>query len=169
MIDSVYTDGGVVLKNPSDIGGTWAYCYVNEGGLVSEASGYFLPGDLGMKQFTNNFTELLAALLAMEGLPDNWCGTIYTDSFVTKCRIELETVKFNGIPYPIQARVRYTRRRLGGYKVVLLGGHPSKADIVAGYRKKDNLPVSVFNKRCDDLRRIRAKECVDGVPQLVTS
>lgn len=40
-IIAVYADGGVILKNPSAIGGTWAFCGVDaEGNRVIEGSGF---------------------------------------------------------------------------------------------------------------------------------
>lgn len=34
---AVYCDGGVILKNPSEVGGTWAWCAVDAEGQIGRA------------------------------------------------------------------------------------------------------------------------------------
>jgi len=158
IIERVYADGGVCLKNPSPIGGSWAWLQVAHDEVLREASGHVTPGQAGFPGGTvsNNFTELLAAVLALEALPDGWCGTLYTDSQVTLYRLT-GSRKFGGIPEPLRRRCQAQLARVGFVRVVLLGGHPSRKDLAAGYRR-DGLPVSKFNVRADELCGLRARE-----------
>jgi ribonuclease HI len=149
-VHATYCDGGALKKNPSPLGGTWCYCHVDAAGnQLGAASGVVTPADVGLPAVTNNFTELLAAVLALESLPEGWAGTLYTDSNVTRCRLTGAKPRFNGIPLNLANRTLAVRRRLGDFRVVLLGGHPTKADLAAG-RRKDGLPVSAWNVFCDE-------------------
>lgn len=148
-IASAYSDGGCVGRNPSTLGGTWAYVLLSAAGeVLAEESGLVTPADVGLPAVTNNYTELLAAVRALEALPAGWQGTLYTDSFVTLCRITTGK-KFAGIPEPLRERCLTARAGLR-HRVVLLGGHPSRDDLFRG-RRKDGLPVSKWNVRCDAL------------------
>jgi ribonuclease HI len=159
----LYSDGGCITKNPSSVGGTWAYLQVDCAGptILKEESGLLLAGYLGLPKITNNLTELEAAVRALESVPDGWDGTLFTDSFITLCRISRDKTKFNGIPYPLVNRVDAVRKRLGKFQVVLLGGHPTKAELEKGLRH-DNYPVSRFNVRCDELCQIEARKHLAG-------
>lgn len=148
-VAAVYADGGIVGRNPSKVGGTWAYCRCDAVGVrLDWRAGSVTPEEAGRAEVTNNFTELLAAVLALEGLPDGWAGTLYTDSQITAYRVGRERSKFAGIPEPLVARVAAVRARLGRYRVVLLGGHPSYAELAAG-KRRDGLPCSWHNVFCD--------------------
>lgn len=152
---SVYTDGGVIGLNPSMIGGTWAFCYVDAGGKRRhDAAGIVRPADVGLPTITNNLTELLAAVMALESLPEGWTGTMYTDSLITLYRVQgfqpnrRRPAKFNGIPGFLRDRLKIAVGRLGAFSLVLLGGHPTKADLARGARL-GGLPVSAHNVWCD--------------------
>jgi len=149
---SAYTDGGIIGKNPSTIGGSWAYVFLNgDGRNVGECSGVVTPEDIGLPAITNNLTELFAAVQAMCDLPDGWAGTIFTDSYVTLCRIskKFPRPKFNGIPAELRELCLSQRYRLGAYGVELLAGHPTADDLRRGRKKGTNLPVSVWNVHVD--------------------
>src|ERR1044072_235490 len=79
-LDAVYTDGGVIGSNPSLIGGTWAFCYVKNDLFVDARSGSVTPEVIGLAHVSNNFTELLAIIEALENLPAGWEGSLFTDS-----------------------------------------------------------------------------------------
>lgn len=146
-----FSDGGVMGRNPSAEGGTWAWCHVLDGREVRHGKGAVTPAEIGLGRVTNNFTELLAAVLCLEALPDGWAGTLFTDSFVTLVRVHPRTkkVRFNGIPEGLVERAKLQKVRLGAYKVVLLGGHPSREELAAGCRK-DGKRVSRWNVLCDE-------------------
>lgn len=137
--------------NPSPLGGTYAFLHVNSKGVVTrQESGIILPRDSGLPKISNNFSELFAALEALESIPQGWDGTLYTDSLVTLRRITTGS-KFNGIPEPMierTLRLRKGRR----YKVVLLCGHPTRKELEAGVGKR-GYPVSIHNVTCDKLCR----------------
>lgn len=148
---ALYTDGGVIRKNPSEIGGTWAWCQVADTGeRFEQRSGVVTPAQIGMPWVSNNYTELLAAVEGLEQLPEGWCGVLYTDSFVTLTRISPETKKpkWKNIPDNLRLRAEAAKARAGWFKVVLLGGHPNKTELASG-RRKDGLPVSQWNVWCD--------------------
>src|SRR4051794_26111965 len=92
----LFSDGGVILKNPSTIGGTWAWCGVSPNGEhIREAGGYLLPNTatcpgwprVGSKTVTNNESEFYAALRALESMPAGWSGILVCDSKVTLDRM----------------------------------------------------------------------------------
>lgn len=158
-VTEVYTDGGLLSRNPSYLGGTWACRFLDRAGvIVGELSGVVIPIELRVREVTNNIAELVAALIALETVPDGWAGTLYTDSFVTQCRVsqgrELRRRRFKGVPERLVERVLAARGRLGGYQVVLLGGHPSREELATGQRM-DGLPCSVHNVWADrECRRL---------------
>jgi ribonuclease HI len=150
---NLYTDGGCISANPSLHGGTWAWCCVDETDRRIEfESGVVLPSDVSMKHITNNLTELLAAIKGLESMTDDWCGTLFTDSQITLRRVEKRILnpKMNGIPDSLVERLAIQKRRLGDYKVKLLGGHPTKSELKMG-RRKDGAPCSSHNVFCDQL------------------
>lgn len=151
MNTSLYTDGGCIGRNPSSLGGTWAWCLVDENGkLLEHESGIVEPSNIGLLTVTNNLTELLAAVKGLSVMPAKWSGIIYTDSLVTLRRIT-KSQKFNGIPNWLRKETLDLRKNRQ-WKVILVGGHPSKADLIRGKRKKNGLIVSQWNVFCD-------KEC----------
>lgn len=157
-VTDVYADGGCVLDNPSPHGGTWAWCHVAGGGRVAEASGAVTPEEVGTETVSNNATEFLALLLCLEALPNGWAGTASTDSGVTLLRFrDHTTTKMKGIPDAWVVRLNAVRRRLGELNFVLLGGHPTRAELAAGVRK-DGKPVSEHNVWADKQCGKRAKE-----------
>lgn len=155
---AVYADGGVININPSPHGGTWACIFVDlatgpapGGTIILTASGIVTPNDIGLPTVSNNLTELLACVEAMERLPDGWGGVIHTDSYVTLCRLANANPSFSGIPDHLRTRTWTARRRLGRFSVALLDGHPTRAQLAAGIGKRGN-KVSAWNVACD-------KEC----------
>ena len=160
MASELFCDGGVIGKNPSKIGGTWAWCLVEDGELARFESGIFpaRTGDpLAEEIVTNNFTELYAACKALRSVQAGWKGKLYTDSRVTQVRL-MESVAFNGIPDWLVSEakfLRWTRKPT----VVLVSGHPSKAELIAGC-KKDGKPCSPWNVLCDKRCRKLAEKAL---------
>jgi len=145
--DSLFTDGGVILSNPSPIGGTWAWCRTNSlGEQYWEESGTTIFEPLT----TNNQIELFAVVRAFESLPCNWLGTVYCDSEITIGRVH-ESYKWTNIPNWMHQRYQLAVKRLNyfsSFKYVLLKGHPTKADLWEGQTAK-GVPVSWHNVWCD--------------------
>ena len=150
MADELYCDGGVIGHNPSDEGGTYAWVLVRDGKIVRQASGIILPSDGYNGVISNNVSELVAAVVAIEAMPIGWTGTLYSDSQVTLGRLFLAWPLRN-VPRYLVTRLWAIQRteRLAGVQHVLLQGHPTKADLAAGIGKKRNLPVSKWNAWAD--------------------
>ncbi len=149
MITALYADGGVISRNPSPIGGTWAYCLVDEHGQrVKEVSKILYP-ELGMPLVTNNVTELLALVQGLYALPEDFTGTVYSDSWVSLQRVFL-AAKLNNVPTWLIDKLQAFQRtgRLAKMSYVLLDGHPTQAHLLAGKGKRGN-PVSEHNVWCD--------------------
>ena len=145
-MNELYCDGGVIKKNPSHIGGTWA-ARVIEGGLVRvEISGVITPEHANMATVSNNLTEMAALVFGLKLLPDDWCGAIFSDSEVTLGRA-FKGYKWGGVPNWLHAdfdmqRVRLQRWHEFGYQ--LLAGHPTEEELING--NKHGRPVSIHNK-----------------------
>lgn len=158
----IWADGGVILKNPSPFGGTWAWCAVNDKGQIVQSDSGFVPA-INSRMITNNDTEMIAVIKALESMPEHWAGTIYTDSAVTIARFKKigsgnpELIsKINHIPRNVLARAIAARDRVGRVGFRLVKGHPTKQDISRGYKikKKEDgsekrIIVSRFNVWCD--------------------
>jgi ribonuclease HI len=149
-VKAIYTDGGLVQKNPSPIGGSWAFRFVDSedrlgGNVVHQFSGGRIqPG------ITNNTVEFIAAVLAFRALPEGWSGVWSPDSEVTVTRL-LYGGQGRGLS---QAQIDWGKRAMEridvkNIKVVMLGGHPTNFDLTQGFRKKDNKLVSIHNVWAD--------------------
>jgi ribonuclease HI len=170
---AVYADGGVIGRNPSTVGGTWAFCWVDANGhRVLERSGHVTPAELGMdaagKSFqsvSNNVTEFLALLLALEPLAGH-LQTIaaYTDSGVTLQRFASPHVtKMHGVPTDFVSRLGVMRSCIHPV-FTLLGGHPNRSELKAGFRS-DGKPVSAHNVWCDKECSVAGAKLVSNTPK----
>lgn len=114
MLKSLYADGGLLDRNPSKIGGTWAWCGVDENdNRIYERSGYRFPTDI-CTQITNNQTELEAILQALEFLfreYPSWTGTFYSDSLISLGRVFWRTT-LNNLPQDLLNRLAIVKNRL---------------------------------------------------------
>ena len=161
MITALYTDGGVIGPNPSLLGGTWAWCHVNEcGQRIRHESGVARPflrdADGHPVPVTNNNTEMIALTRGLLSLPDGWSGDVYSDS-----RLALGWTFWNFkhelVPPLLYQKALAARSRLGLVNVVLLDGHPTRAQLAAGTGKRGG-PVSEHNVFCDAECTARAHE-----------
>lgn len=144
---AIYTDGGLIGQNPSPIGGTWAWCAVNKDGVrLVERSGVVLAPE--GRVITNNHTEQIAIVLALEAMPAGWCGELFSDSQVALGRVLWGWAEKN-LPPNISSRSRAAVKRLGIIAGFVLKGHPTRAELSAGVSAKINLPVSEHNVWCD--------------------
>jgi ribonuclease HI len=152
MIVALYCDGGVIRVNPSPVGGTWAWIAVDAAGMRLGAASGVIPAPPG-GTVSNNLSEFVAAVRALESVPPEWTGTLYTDSNVTRGRL-MDGWALNGLPPEWIARgaaalQRHTRAGQRTFRAVLLQGHPTAADLAAGVGAKRGLPVSAYNVACD--------------------
>lgn len=152
-IVAIYADGGVIGRNPSVQGGTWAWCHVNAAGEhVAIGSGVVTPSDIRLPTVTNNVTEMMALTNGLLALPPGWSGRVYSDSQITLGRL-FWSWKWNNIPPQMidTARQAMQRLRWKEFQPILLDGHPTKAQLITGIGKR-GAPVSEHNVWCD-------KEC----------
>jgi ribonuclease HI len=176
MIVDLYTDGGVILKNPSPYGGTWAWVGVDaEGNIVREDSG-FVPAPEG-RVVTNNHTEQMAIVKALEAMEAGWTGRVLSDSQLALGRVFLGWKEKN-LPENLKRRTAAVLTRVNVTETVLLKGHPTKKDLEQGYQikrvkyyqsgpfipsvayREERRPVSIYNVRCDELCNL-AKRAFD--------
>lgn len=157
-IVAIYADGGVIKKNPSTIGGTWAWCGVNAAGeRVIEKSGVVEATE--KRAVSNNHTEQIAITKALEAMPDGWSGIVYSDSQIALGRV-FKGWRENNLPKNISVRSKKAVLRLGHIETVLLQGHPTKEDLKNGIGKKRGFPVSIHNVWCDKACGIEAANYV---------
>lgn len=157
-MNALYTDGGVIGRNPSQDGGTWAWVRTvsNSPEPEENASGVLLPDTICQSQVTNNNSELYALLRGISALPEGWEGDVCSDSQVALGWYFWKW-KQEKIPDALRELIGKVQRRSQArglcLKPVVLAGHPTPADLEAGFRqsKAPHLPVSRYNVRCDDL------------------
>lgn len=151
-MNALYCDGGVIGKNPSTIGGTWAFIRLDEEQNYSE-SGVITPYFALMPAITNNLTEMLALIRGLQSLPAAWNGKVCSDSQITLGRAFMGW-RWKNIPQWMHDQYQQERRRLVNWdkiEYVLLQGHPTRAELAAGFGSR-GYPVSEWNVWCD-------KEC----------
>lgn len=151
LINELYVDGGVIRKNPSPIGGTWAARVISNKVVVAEYCGVITPDHAKMTTISNNLTEMLALVRGLEFLPSDWIGTVFSDSEVTLGRA-FKGYKWGGIPNWLEREFRRQKARLlnwHDFEYVNLQGHPTIDEIKAKISKTGR-PVSHHNKWCDD-------------------
>jgi ribonuclease HI len=149
-MNELFVDGGVIKKNPSTIGGTWAARLLRDDLIVCEVGGAITPAQAKLPAITNNLTEMLAMIRGLQLLPVNWTGTIYSDSQVTLGRV-VWGWKWQNIPPWLHKEYQRERRRLAHWEDLtwtLLDGHPTKAQLAAGIGKRGH-PVNAHNVWCD--------------------
>lgn len=147
----LFGDAGVFGKNPSLVGGVWAWCKI-VGGEMVESDGHILtPEEVGLPEVTNNVGELYAAVRALESCGPGHHVTLWTDSVITLRRVQNPTgATFNGVPEWLELRTIAAVQRLGSVKVMLCAGHPTREELKTGIKRKNGLPVSRWNVWCDD-------------------
>lgn len=143
----LYCDGGIIGRNPSKFGGTWAWCLIRGGRKIRYGSGIVTPKDIGMPFVTNNLTELLAAVRALESTGE--LLTLWTDSKVTMYRLQ-NGLRRNDSSVPPWLRKRTQKLHNNQqWQIKLVAGHPTKEELTDGKSKRNGLIVSVWNVWCD--------------------
>lgn len=163
MDNHLYVDGGVVLKNPSPIGGTYAYRLLKDGEVVSEGGFFISCKDARVEAMTNNITEMMALVKGLENLPDDWTGTILSDSTITLGRA-FSGHKWKNVPAWLCHRFVVQRYRLVNWNIInkeLLSGHPTRKQLATGIGK-NGLPVSEHNVWCDQAARLAGERFMES-------
>lgn len=142
-MNGLYVDGGVIITNPSKIGGTWACCYVENEAIVWSRSGVLTPAQATVKEVTNNQSEMYAILMGLLALPHEYKGKVFSDSMITIGRVSMGW-KWKNIPqwgHDLFFQARKCLVDFNDIKFKHLDGHPTKAQLEAGIGKNGN-PVS---------------------------
>jgi ribonuclease HI len=163
----LYTDGGVIGRNPSKLGGTWAWCLIDEcGRMLKRDSGVVDGYREKLKVVTNNYTELFAAVTGLWAVGKDFCGTVVTDSQITMGRLTRGT-GFAGIPQWLRLRTLELGRNRK-WRVELVAGHPTQKDLARGYKIKmlktggeRRYPVSKWNVWVDERCQMEAKKFME--------
>lgn len=149
MQSELYTDGGVIGKNPSKLGGVWGWVLVEADQIIRFGSGIITPADIGEKSITNNLTELLGAVRGLEAMGENWNGVWHTDSQITMFRLIRPSSK-HSVPKWLEGRIKALAiHRKWTHQMV--GGHATKAELAAGIRKRNGFKTSKWNSWVDKL------------------
>lgn len=168
----LYTDGGVIDKNPSPIGGTWAWVLVDKDNetVIDSKSGAFQPGVFRMypngpryETVSNNVTEMVAMLKGLRAVPLNTPFIVYCDSMITLGRI-FRKWRWRGMP-PLIEKVWFAsiteKMNLDKIKNIQLAGHPTEAQLASGVGRHGYV-VSKWNVLCD----LRCREAGELMPRL---
>lgn len=150
--DAVFTDGGVAGRNPSTVGGSWAWRAIDsKGGVVESHSGVLVPcPDVReLQKITNNHTELYAAIDVLARLPDGWAGKIVSDSSCTIKRLQSRKATMTNTPQIWVERMKAHLARLGKLSFHLVAGHPTPYDLQRGF-DMNGVPVSEHNVAVDE-------------------
>lgn len=157
----VFTDGGVIGKNPSQEGGVSAYIVVRDEQPICHKAVVVSPGiHVSGEVVTNNDTETLAIIgglrAAMPYAKEGETINLASDSFVALCRTK------NGKPgkaycermhLKMQTTLDSMACRANDIRYHLLAGHPEEKgnSLLYGYKNKDGVawPSSHWNEKCD--------------------
>lgn len=164
-IHTIYVDGGVIARNPSHVGGTWAAVAADALGLVLWERAGVLPvaswgvydPKSGRVTIENNVTELFAVVRALELAPPGWSGRVRSDSLnaIRRAR-DPKDAKMNGVPLLLHRRLVEATARCGAVEYELLCGHPTRQELATGVGKR-GYPVHALNVRCDFLCGVEAE------------
>jgi ribonuclease HI len=146
---SLYADAGVIQKNPSTLGGMYAWVLVNEKNKSIAQDAVFVSPKLFGGKVTNNNVELLAIIRGLAYAQANklYVTHVYSDSEVSLGRL------FYGYSWREVAGYVEEQRKgitINGAKPVLLNGHPTKKQLQEGIGRTGR-PVSKWNVYCDKL------------------
>ena len=119
------------------------------GQRVYHAAGMVTPDAMRVPAVSNNHTELLALVRGLDYLPDDFTGTVYSDSAVSLQRV-FEAARLHNVPAWLVADLQRIQKsgRLARMRYALLDGHPTRAHLAAGIGKRGHV-VSEHNVWCD--------------------
>lgn len=167
-MNHLYCDGGVILKNPSPFGGTWAVRLLNDDNLLLQKSGVMEVSPGGV-MITNNTAELYALVKGLTLLHERVKDVcVHSDSQVA---LGWAFLGYNtsGIPPWLLKALEATRTRLVNWNTFeheRLDGHPTAKELSTGVGKRGG-PVSAHNLWCDNACKQEAKLWVRCHPNRV--
>jgi ribonuclease HI len=155
---ALFTDGGCVARNPSDVAITWAWVVTIDGQPKAERFGWIRATDLPDGRGTNNQAEFYAVLDGFRHLDDGAIVYVFLDSEITLKRWTQGAAR-RGIPDAWYRGMGTELQRSGGSFWHLLSGHPTRASLKQaeqnGNGKDDSgRHVSPHNVRVDFLCRV---------------
>lgn len=172
-----FCDGGVWKVNPSPVGGAWAVAvFLCDGPAGQCKDAIASEGDFAKSGVSNNVTETMAATVALEIIGATMTAAagaiqravLFTDSNVARLRVEQpRAVKMDGYPTRLRDRLIAAKDLIGPrwpLSVVLVAGHPTRAELKAGYKVKPSgsLPVHRHNVLVDELCKEVMREAFGG-------
>lgn len=146
----LHVDGGCILKNPSTIGGTFAWCLVENDKQIAVGSGYVTPKSWNQDVITNNQMELYALIKGLEYLESSEVVKVCSDSEITLGRA-FKDYALKNIPEWMKDELKVQQNRLYNFYRFwwsLIGGHPTESEILKGINKKGHV-TSKWNVWCD--------------------
>jgi ribonuclease HI len=154
---TVYCDGGVFRPRRCEVG-SWAWVATDRDDQeVACQYGWVECGPSTPDGITNNLSELtavMASLVWMCKATPRWSGRLCSDSQVTLGRVS-QGWKMRGVPQRWVERVAEILERVGDIEFVHLKGHPTRADLAAGFKLSSRgdrtYPVSHHQVKCDRL------------------
>lgn len=162
----LYADGGVINKNPSPLGGTWAWVLVDDKdfAVIERDSGYVSRSEIG-SDVTNNQMEFLAVIRGLLNITNPQAlKEVRSDSNITLGRIFRDWSITNIPDWILEERKRafknYDTKAWSNclmLKYTLVQGHPTDDELRAGIGKKGR-PVSKWNVLADKLCNDEAYE-----------
>lgn len=161
----LYTDGGVIFKNPSPYGVTCAWALVDDEHLIRHESYISVLNGLT----TNNQSELLAIVFGLESLhfmDRRSVVEVCSDSEISLMRVFMGSSMAN-VPQWIQNRLLNVKDKFinwDRFSYTLVGGHPTKISLKKGTNAKGQ-PVSRWNVFCDDLCRQESQKFMMSVKE----
>jgi ribonuclease HI len=163
----LFTDGGLYGdRNPSPVGGPWAFVYVDDDEIITYDCGFVSPLDYDTP-VTNNITELEAAVRGLERYlherGHKQPVDLYTDSMTTISRLRRPLrPKMKNVPDRLRQRL-ISITEVIKVRTILVAGHPTIEELRAGQTAKGT-PVSYWNQYCDDLCNEVKRTHVPGRP-----
>lgn len=154
----LYADGGVIQKNPSEIGGTWAYVIVDDDDetVLYQDSGIVTADEAGTP-VTNNQMEFLALIRGLSGnlTVSQTLREVRSDSKISLGRL-FSGWSITNIPQWMidewKAVLKHYDTKVWSnclmMKHTLLDGHPTDGQLEKGTGKRGH-PVSKWNVMCD--------------------
>jgi ribonuclease HI len=152
---SVYADGGV-LEPRGCSAGSFAWIATNAAGEMIHAESGLIEANDYIPLVTNNQTEFLALLRALESMPDGWNGRVCSDSGITLGRFG-QGWRLKNIPPSWCIRLGAVLRRLDlkPENFILHKGHPTAADLALGRGQRERsgrwYPVNIHQEACDKM------------------
>lgn len=117
------------------------------------------PDEVELPQITNNTTELLAAMIALENTSVGWSGLLTSDSQCTISRLKRPDMSMEGVPFKIKVRLQSIMRDRPNVEFKLVAGHPSKKDLARGTKRGHQ--VSEHNVECDRICKMYCEKLLN--------